>query len=70
MMAAITASGSRMRTTILVRSTQKFPSVLERRRTRPRISATATAMPTAAETKFWTVSPIIWVSSDIVDSPE
>ena len=30
-------------------------------RTKPRISATSTAMPVAAETKFCTVRPSIWV---------
>ena len=50
-------------------STQKFPIVSVRRRTIPRTSAMATAMPTAAETKFWTVSPAIWVRWPIVDSP-
>ena len=54
---------------IRVRSTQKFPIVSERRRVRPRIRATTTAMPTAAETKFWTVSPAIWVRWAMVDSP-
>ena len=42
---------------------------LARRVTRPRISATMTAMPAAADTKFWTVSPIIWVRWLIVFSP-
>ena len=54
---------------IRVRSTQKFPIVSDRRRVRPRISATTTAIPTAAETKFWTVSPAICVRWAIVDSP-
>ncbi len=54
---------------IRVRSTQKFPIVSERRRVRPRISATTTAIPTAAETKFCTVSPAICVRWAIVDSP-
>ena len=52
-----------------VRSTQKFPIVGDLRRTRPRITAIATAIPTAAETKFCTVSPAIWVRWLIVDSP-
>ena len=43
-------------------------SVLER--VNPRISATATAMPTAADTKFCTARPAIWVRWLIVDSPE
>ncbi len=30
----------------------------------------ATARPTAADTKFCTASPAIWVRCDIVDSPE
>ena len=30
----------------------------------------ATVRPTAADTKFWTARPAIWVSCDIVDSPE
>jgi hypothetical protein len=46
-----------------MRSCQKLPSNgLELRRAMmPRISAIATAMPVAAETKFWTVSPAIWL---------
>ena len=43
--------------------------VSARWRVKPRISATATAMPTAAETKFCTVSPVIWTRSLIVVSP-
>ena len=35
----------------------------------PRISAMATAMPTAAETKFWTASPAIWLKYESVVSP-
>ena len=34
-----------------------------------RISATATTMPTAAETKFCTASPAIWLKCDSVVSP-
>ena len=30
------------------------------------MTATRTAMPTAAETKFWTASPAIWLRYDIV----
>ena len=52
-----------------VRSTQKLPIVADLRRTRPRISATATRSPTAADTKFCTASPAIWVRWLIVDSP-
>ncbi|SLH43401.1 Uncharacterised protein [Mycobacteroides abscessus subsp. abscessus] len=52
-----------------VRSTQKLPTSPPRpTRTRPRISATATAIPTAAETKFCTASPADWVSGLIVVS--
>ena len=39
------------------RSTQKLPIVPELRRANPRTSATATAMPTAADTKFCTARP-------------
>ena len=52
-----------------VRSTQNEPSVLVEVRPNPRISATATAMPDAAETKFWTVSPSIWLKYESVVSP-
>ncbi|MCU1447686.1 MAG: hypothetical protein JWP54_3344 [Cryobacterium sp.] len=45
------------RSTPRVRSTQKLPMVPERRSIRPRTRATATAMPTAQETKFCTASP-------------
>ena len=62
-------SGSSTRVVVRVRSAQKFPIVSERRRTSPRTRATATAIPTAAETKFCTVSPAIWVRWLIVDSP-
>ena len=52
------------------RSTQKLPmrSVLER--VNPRITATATAMPTAAETKFCTARPAICARWPMVASPE
>ena len=40
-----------------------------RREAMPRISAIATTMPTAAETKFWTASPAIWLKNVIVVSP-
>ena len=36
----------------------------------PRMSATTTAMPAAADTKFCTVRPSIWVRWLIVTSPE
>ena len=64
------AIGSSTRVVVRVRSTQKLPSVFDRRRTRPRTSATATAAPAAADTKLWTARPAIWVRYDIVDSPE
>ena len=67
--AATTAIGRRTRTTIRVRSTQKFPRVFDCLRTSPRMRATATAMPTAADTKFCTASPAIWVNWDMVSSP-
>src|SRR5690349_9387820 len=35
----------------------------------PRTSATATATPTAAETKLWNASWVIWEKYDIVVSP-
>ena len=50
--ASTTERGRRMRVTERVRSTQKLPIVSLRRRVIPRTSAIATAMPTAAETKF------------------
>ncbi len=51
------ARGSSTRPTPRTRSTQKLPIVAEPRRAKPRTSATATAMPTAAETKFCTARP-------------
>jgi paraquat-inducible protein B len=38
-------------------------------RAKARIRATASAMPVAAETKFWVVSPTIWVRELSVLSP-
>ena len=52
-----------------VRSTQTFPMVWERVRFMPLIKASSTAIPDAAETKFWTVSPAICVRKLIVVSP-
>ncbi len=46
---------------VRIRSCQKFPSDLPLRPMIPRISAIATQMPTAAEAKFCTVSPAIWL---------
>ena len=44
-----------------VRSTQKLPRVRPRRRMMPRMIATATAMPAAADTKFCTARANIWL---------
>ena len=51
-------SGSSSRSVSRVRSTQKFPSRSVCRRVRPRINAATTAIPTAADRKFCTVSPM------------
>ena len=67
---ATTQIGSSTRKVIRVRSTQKLPSVLFLRDAKPRINATATAMPTLAETKFCTARPAICTRWPIVDSPE
>ena len=58
--ASTTDRGKRIHRTDLVRSTQKLPSVAPLGATKPRITATATAMPVPALTKFCTVSPAIW----------
>ena len=68
--AAINASGTRTRTVVRTRSAQKLPSRSVRDLVKPRISATATEMPTAAETKFWTARPAICVRWPMVASPE
>jgi len=44
-----------------VRSVQALPTVSAVWRAKPRISATATAMPVPADRKFCTVRPSIWV---------
>ena len=49
--------GSRSRQVPRIRSTQKLPIVPDRREAKPRTRAIATAMPTAADTKFCTASP-------------
>ena len=67
--ASTIARGRRIRVTARVRSAQKLPIVSLRRRVIPRTSAIATAIPTAAETKFCTASPLICVRWLIVDSP-
>ncbi len=64
------ASGSRMRMMVLVMSTQKLPIVRDRARVIPRMRPITTAMPAAADTKFCTVKPIIWVRWLIATSPE
>ena len=68
--AAMNESGSRMRSVPRTRSTQKLPSSLVLIRTKPRTKAIATAMPTAAETKFCTAKPAICTRWPCVDSPE
>ena len=52
-----------------VRSTQKLPISRCSHAKKPRMIAAQTAMPAAAETKFCTVSPTIWLKYDIVVSP-
>ena len=44
-----------------VMSTQKLPMVVAECLTKPRIRAISIAMPVAAERKFCTVRPSIWV---------
>ena len=56
-----TDSGSSSRYTQRVTSTQKLPSLSVRCRTNPLIIAIAITMPTAADMKFCTASPAIWV---------
>ena len=63
------AIGRRIRSVVRIRSTQKFPIVRFPARDRPRISATITAMPAAAETNCWTVRPTICVRWLIAASP-
>ena len=57
----MTEIGSSTRIVPRVRSTQKLPSLSVRDRVNPRIIAIATARPTAADMKFCTASPDIWV---------
>ncbi len=56
------AIGRRIRTVARTMSDQKLPIVLVSVRVNPRISAIATAIPTAADTKFWTARPDIWTA--------
>lgn len=67
--AATTESGSRMRVTPRTRSDQKLPSSPVRERANPRTSATATAIPTAAETKFCTARPAVCTTWPMACSP-
>ena len=53
-------SGISSRITTRVTSTQKLPSLSVLDRMKPRISAIATTMPTAADMKFCTARPVIW----------
>ena len=64
------AIGNRIRTVDRTMSDQKLPTVSDSARVKPRTRATATAMPTAAETKFWTARPLICTRWPMVDSPE
>ncbi len=66
--AATSDRGSRIRTVPRTRSTQKLPMVDDRRRANPRTSATATAVPTAADTTFCTTSPPACTVYPSVDS--
>ncbi|MNR65018.1 hypothetical protein D3C85_1878980 [compost metagenome] len=54
-------SGSSTHRVMRVRSTHTLPMACAEWRAKPRTSATTTAMPVAAERKFCTVSPSIWV---------
>src|SRR5512144_1398615 len=53
-----------------VQSNQKLPTPFAFSRATPRMTATAMAMPVAAERKLCKARPTIWVKWDIVDSPE
>ena len=59
--APITEIGASTYRIVRTRSCQKLPRLLPLRPTIPRISATATTIPTPAESKFCTVSPTIWL---------
>ncbi|CAM5259202.1 hypothetical protein SFUMM280S_00492 [Streptomyces fumanus] len=68
--AATVASGTSTRVIPRTRSVQKLPSSPERsERANPRTRATATAMPTAAETKFCTARPAVCTTCPMVCSP-
>jgi hypothetical protein len=70
MRARMTLSGNSTYNVPRTRSAQKFLRRPADRRTIPRTSATATAIPTAAETKLWNASWVIWERCDMVVSPE
>ncbi|MNU01237.1 hypothetical protein D3C72_2445760 [compost metagenome] len=59
--ASTSDSGSSSHTVMRVMSTQKLPSTALERAVKPRISANTTAMPVAAEKKFWPASATICV---------
>ena len=67
--AATAAIGRRTRTTTRVRSTQKLPMYRLSCRAMARMRAATTAIPTAAEAKFWTVRPTAWTNTDVPASP-
>ncbi len=52
-----------------VMSAKKLPTVWAPERAKARTSATASAMPVAADRKFCTVSPAIWLRRLMVVSP-
>ena len=54
-------SGNKIYNNDLVKSTQKLPTSFDFLFIKPRITATNTEIPTAAERKFWTDNPNIWV---------
>ena len=60
-MPAITDRGRSTYRTALVMSTHMFPTVADSLRMKLLTSGRATAMPMAAERKFWTASPDICV---------
>ena len=53
-----------------VQSYQKFPMPFAFSRATPRMTATAIAIPVAADRKLWRARPAICVKCDIVLSPE
>lgn len=66
---ATTESGRSTRVIPRTRSAQKLPSSPVREPVKPRTRATATAMPTAAETKFCTARPPVCTRWPIACSP-